>query len=499
MTDISIQIRRMKMKSLIVVLLAGLMLISANVFAQDILIDSSGNIEVGATNTYGKLKVVGDSGRDAVEGVTSGTGYAVHGVNATAGGFAGYFEGDAVVTGDLAVGTINGSTVGDITTVLGGFGLSNVGDSGDVTLNVTFGGTGTADAAARSNHDHDTIYSSTSHGHSNLVSIAGGIMTGTLNLPLNGLVVGSNQIVASGGNVGIGMSTNASRLAVAGMIESTSEGIKFPDGSVQNTAFVGGYSGVAVVAVNGGDFNDPITAMDEIGNSWCGEGASASEPCLVKIMPGVYNIGAGTLQMQSYVDIEGSGEAVTKITGTAGNSGAIPTSGVVSGAGNAEIRMLTVENTSAGIGIHASGIYNSSSSPKVSDVALVVSSGHFSRGMYNFTSSPELNDVTITVTGTQLAYGIENSSSSPEINNVHVDAVGGTSGYGISNTGTSTVEVTHSKIKGSTDSINAGIGAITFVANSKLDGGVTAPPLTVTCAGVFRVNYEFYGSACPTY
>jgi hypothetical protein len=40
----------------------------------------------------------------------------------------------------------------------------------------------------------------------------------------------------SGGNVGIGTSSPASKLTVNGMIESTSGGIKFPDGSVQTKA-----------------------------------------------------------------------------------------------------------------------------------------------------------------------------------------------------------------------------------------------------------------------
>ncbi len=52
-------------------------------------------------------------------------------------------------------------------------------------------------------------------GTDNWVDVAGDTMTGSLNLPANGLVVGSSQIVASEGNVGVGAATPQARLEVA--------------------------------------------------------------------------------------------------------------------------------------------------------------------------------------------------------------------------------------------------------------------------------------------
>jgi hypothetical protein len=46
-------------------------------------------------------------------------------------------------------------------------------------------------------------------------------MTGTLNLPANGLVAGTSQLVLSGGNVGIGTNTLTQKLTVAGNIDVT--------------------------------------------------------------------------------------------------------------------------------------------------------------------------------------------------------------------------------------------------------------------------------------
>jgi N-acetylneuraminic acid mutarotase len=76
------------------------------------------------------------------------------------------------------------------------------------------------------------------------VNVAGDTMTGTLNLPANGLVAGTNQLVLSGSNVGIGTNTPVSKLTVAGTIESISGGLKFPDGTTQTTAVTGGGGGV---------------------------------------------------------------------------------------------------------------------------------------------------------------------------------------------------------------------------------------------------------------
>ena len=111
-------------------LVVGLVLLSLNVFADDVSIDSNGNVTTGVSNTNANLEVTGASGEDAIIGSASGTGAAgVYGEHRTGGGLdtygilgdetygvygastngdAGYFEGDAHVTGNLTVdGTLN--------------------------------------------------------------------------------------------------------------------------------------------------------------------------------------------------------------------------------------------------------------------------------------------------------------------------------------------------------------------------------------------------------
>ena len=142
------------MKKLLIIL-AGLLLMSLNVFADDVSIDSSGNVKTGVSNTNAELEVTGASAEGAIRGMTSGTGASgVYGVNTSfgdygvlgyygygvygnsSGGWAGYFQGNARVTGNLTVdGTVSGPNIGDVTAVTAGTGLSGGATSGSAILN----------------------------------------------------------------------------------------------------------------------------------------------------------------------------------------------------------------------------------------------------------------------------------------------------------------------------------------------------------------------------
>ena len=183
------------------------------------------------------------------------------------------------------------------------------------------------------------------------------------------------------------------------------------------------YEKVAVVAQGGGDYTDPVTAMNDL-STWCGT-PSATNPCLLKIMPGVYDIGANPFQMQNYVDIEGSGEKNTTITG--GSTDGIHL-GVVMGASNAEIRFLTVNQTGGGNEVYS--ILNNLTSPKITNVTAISSGGaEYTVAIGNHGGSPTMTNVTATATSsasgiTGFCMGISNNSSSPVMTNVKATASG---------------------------------------------------------------------------
>jgi len=186
------------------------------------------------------------------------------------------------------------------------------------------------------------------------------------------------------------------------------------------------YAKIAVVAQSGGDYTDPVAAMNDI-STWCGT-PSATNTCLLKIMPGNYDLGGGTLHMQQYVDIEGSGESTTKI------SGSIPyadwNSALVTGESNAEIRFLTMERymwplPTGGQNWIGQTFYNVNyASPKVTHVTII---GHVSMAVHNQSiagAKPIYSNVNII---SDYGHGIYNDGPGTVlIENSHINVINGT-------------------------------------------------------------------------
>jgi hypothetical protein len=226
------------------------------------------------------------------------------------------------------------------------------------------------------------------------------------------------------------------------------------------------YGKVAVVAQSGGDYTDPVTAMSNLA-TWCGT-PSASNPCLLKIMPGVYDIGETELQIQNYVDIEGSGEETTII-----ETNSIVYTVYCSGISNAEIRFLTIENSHP----LSNAIVCTGSSLRLTNVTIIssgesVSEGIFLNGGYpplisRFTNvtakatatngracaidivqaAPKMTNITATAVATTLSYGIyfdraTLSGNNPMIENVKASASEGETNIGIYNNESSPLMVT---------------------------------------------------------
>jgi hypothetical protein len=184
---------------------------------------------------------------------------------------------------------------------------------------------------------------------------------------------------------------------------------------------------IVIVSPKPGD--TPLNNGTALLNNLADITADANNPYLIKLGPGIYDIGTSSLQMKSYVDVEGSGENTTVITGHIDGD----MKGVVQGANNAEIRFLTVRNT--GGGIISAAIYNTSASPKITNVTASGSGGsNNSIGVYNNSSSPTMTNVTTSASGASFNKGVFNIySSSPTMTNVTTSASGGSgsSNYGV--------------------------------------------------------------------
>lgn len=225
--------------------------------------------------------------------------------------------------------------------------------------------------------------------------------------------------------------------AAAGVDAGTLDGL-------DSLAFAGAshthaYGKVAIVAQSGGNYTDPKAAMDDLA-TWCGT-PSAANPCLVRIMPGIYDLGNNALTMQSYVDLEGSGESTTLVTSTHSSGTANETSATLVGADAAELRFFTVKNQG---GASASiAVYNNASSPKMTNVTVTASGASgASYGARNINaSSPKLTNVTATASnGSGLSTGVDNvSASSPTMTNVTATAAGGNAAYGVANNASSPI------------------------------------------------------------
>jgi len=165
------------------------------------------------------------------------------------------------------------------------------------------------------------------------------------------------------------------------------------------------YGKVAVVAQTGGDYTSPVTAMNDVA-TWCGT-PSAANPCLLKIMPGVYNLGGAVLTAVAFVDIDGSGPNNTVLSG----SQTWPTYRV--GVANSSLTNIAIENSSGG----TAAIDTNYGSPVIRNVR-VKAAGQY--GVWGGSGDPRLTDVTIDMTGAGWKFGIQMFDGTGTFTNIRV-------------------------------------------------------------------------------
>jgi hypothetical protein len=143
------------------------------------------------------------------------------------------------------------------------------------------------------------------------------------------------------------------------------------------------------------------------------KGASQSDPWLLKLEPGVYDVGANPVIMKPYVDIEGSGEGVTRITGA---GAADSSTGAIVGASNTELRLITVENR--GQNDYSTAIFLNSVSMKLVHVTAKATGSTQTTFAGNFGivlqsgSSVEMKDVTVSAEGEAANFAVSNNDAS---------------------------------------------------------------------------------------
>ncbi len=168
--------------------------------------------------------------------------------------------------------------------------------------------------------------------------------------------------------------------------------------------------------------------------------ATATDPWLVKLEPGIYDLGAQFLTLEAYVDVEGSGRDVTVITAQGAGEA---NRGTVVGADHAELRALTIENRGGGFN-YSTAIFNGGVSPALRGLR-VRASGRNPIGIHGVDSAAQVTDVDVAVRADEgYAYAIWNESpidnTSPPaatFEDVTVVAEGQAYNYGIYNSNTS--------------------------------------------------------------
>ena len=217
------------------------------------------------------------------------------------------------------------------------------------------------------------------------------------------------------------------------------------------------YANVVVVAKSGGDFTDPRAAVASITN------ASATNPYLVKMMPGIYHLGSNTLDLKSYVDIMGAGTGNTKIIGSV----------VCLEIGNVTLSGFSVESASV------RALYvNGASDIAIRNMSLTTTSDVVQSLDIQYSSNVSVFDVKVVANGSVLSRAVNLDG----LNNVSLDRINcdaqNVNAIGVNTNGA--FSLTNSTIKSTARGIEACYGSDATISNTSISAGGTG-----------------YYSACP--
>jgi len=191
------------------------------------------------------------------------------------------------------------------------------------------------------------------------------------------------------------------------------------------------YSRTRVVGPVGTPTDNGAVLLDMLGS--IPTPASQAVAWLLKIEPGIYDVGSTPFEMKSWVDVEGSGEGVTLIRGAICEFGWTFTTGVVEGAQSAELRSLSVENTCSGENQNSTAIYNNGDDARFSRVtARAFGAAEYNHAVYNEGLDVVFEFITAEAGGaTDTNRGLVDGGTGVRLTNARVSGLAG----GVSSTG----------------------------------------------------------------
>lgn len=183
-------------------------------------------------------------------------------------------------------------------------------------------------------------------------------------------------------------------------------------------------------------------------------GSGAFNQFVIKVAPGTYTEPGG-VDLKSFVDIEGSGPAITNITCTCGGitSPAVDgTAATVRATGpflRTALRNISVTNT--GGSIYSTGIWATNilaGALVLTDLKVTASGGSGQYGIWNTNASPTMRNLTVSASGDGVSstesFGIVNDAvSNPQMDAIDVTAGGALTANGIRVTGGSSPFITN--------------------------------------------------------
>jgi hypothetical protein len=150
---------------------------------------------------------------------------------------------------------------------------------------------------------------------------------------------------------------------------------------------------------------------------------SGAKTYVLKLDPGIYDLGSTELVMKPFVDIEGSGQGSTIVRG-AGNGDTSYLTGIIKAAGPAELRNLQVASLGGGLASSIGVYVPTGASVNLRDITVVAGGASENWGVRSVGASPVLRNVTIDVSGGSYectGIGLTGAGSSPTLKHAVID------------------------------------------------------------------------------